>query len=460
MSILLRSGDDGYDEARKVWNGAIDRRPAAIARVTSAADVAQALRFARDQGLEVTVRGGGHSVAGLAVQDDAMMIDLSAMRHVHVDPQAKTATVGGGALLSDLDRATQEYGLATTGGVVSHTGVGGLTLGGGIGHLMRRFGLTVDNLLAAELVTANGDRLDVDAEREPELFWGLRGGGGNFGVVTKFTYRLHEVGPTVLGGPVFWPLTDAPKVLAALVEYAQVAPDELSLGFTVRYAPPAPFLAPEHHGKAVVGLLLVWTGDPAAGEAAMAPLRHFGTPVGDGVRPQPYTAIQSMLDASSPHGAHYYWRAHRLPTLTIDDIDTFVAAIESSTSPMSHVVGLAVGGAVSRVDAEATAVGPREPGFEANVVAAWQPGEDPEPHRKWVRAQSESLRPRVFGLWSHFLSDEGADGVRLAYQGRMDRLTLLKDRYDPHNVFRFNANIAPARRGSGQSRAANGRHPE
>ncbi len=444
MSRLLRPGDDGYEQARRVWNGAIDRRPAAIARSADAADVANALRYARDQSLDVTVRGGGHSVAGHAVQDGAVMIDLSAMRGVHVDPIARTATVGGGALLGDLDRATQEYGLATTGGVVSHTGVGGLTLGGGIGHLMRRFGLTIDNLLSVELVTANGDRLDVDAEREPELFWGLRGGGGNFGVATKFTYRLHLVGPTVLGGPVFWPLTDAPKVLAALVEYAAEAPEELGLGFTVRHAPPAPFIAEEYHGKPVVGLLMVWTGDPAAGESAMAPLRRLGTPVGDGVRPQSYVAIQSMLDAGSPHGAHYYWRAHRLPTLTIDDVDTFVSAMETSTSPMSHIVGLAVGGAASRVDADATAVGPREPGFEANVVAAWQSGEDPEPHRRWVRAQSEALRPRVFGMWSHFLSDEGADGVRFAYQGRMDRLTLLKDRYDPHNVFRFNANIEPS----------------
>ena len=442
----LRPGDDGYDDARKVWNGAIDRRPALVVQCADAAGVAHALRYARDRDLDVSVRGGGHSVAGLGVQDGAVLVDLSGMRDVHVDPVRRTATVGGGALLSDLDRATQAYGLATTGGVISHTGVGGLTLGGGIGHLMRRFGLTVDNLLAAELVTANGDRLDVDAQREPELFWGLRGGGGNFGVVTSFTYRLHEVGPTVLGGPVFWPLADAPKVLVALAEYAHLAPDELGLGFTVRLAPPAPFVAPEYHGKPVVAFVLVWSGDLAAGEAAMAPLRRLGTPIGDGVRPQPYVAIQSMLDAGSPPGLHYYWRAHRLPTLAIDDIDTFVDAMESLTSPRSHIVGLAVGGAVSRVAADATAVGPREHGFEANVVAGWEP-DDPEPdrHRRWVRAQSDALRPRMVGVWSHFLSDEGADGVRLAYEGRLDRLTALKDRYDPDNVFRFNANVRPSK---------------
>jgi FAD/FMN-containing dehydrogenase len=439
----LRPGDEGYDEARRVWNGAIDRRPATIVRCADTDDVAHALRFARERDLDVTVRGGGHSVAGLAVQDGAVMIDLSAMREVVVDPVARTATVGGGALIRDLDRATQEHGLATTGGVISHTGVGGLTLGGGIGHLMRRFGLTVDNLLAAELVTANGDRFDVDAERDPELFWGLRGGGGNFGVVTRFTYRLHPVGPTVLGGPVFWPLADAPKVLGALTDYATVAPEQLGMGFTVRLAPPTPFLDPEYHGKPVVALVLVWSGDPEAGDSAMAPLRRLGTPIGDGVRPQPYVAIQSMLDAGNPPGAHYYWRAHRLPTLTIDDVDTFMGAAESLTSPMSHVVGLAVGGAVSRVPADATAVGPRVHGFEANVVAAWQPGDDPERHRAWVRIQADALRPRMVGVWSHFLSDEGADGVRLAYGGRLDRLTALKDRYDPDNVFRFNANVLP-----------------
>jgi FAD/FMN-containing dehydrogenase len=441
--VLLRPGEEGYEDARAVWNGAIDRRPALIARCAGAGDVQAAIRFAREHDLVVSVRCGGHSVAGLGVCDGGLMIDLSLMRGVAVDPRRRIARVSGGALLGDLDRAAQRHGLATTAGVVSHTGVGGLTLGGGLGHLMRAHGLTVDNLVAADVVTAAGDLVTVDAGSEPELFWGLRGGGGNFGVVTAFTFRLHPVGPVVLGGPVFWPIEDAPQVLAALDHAVWHAPEALGMAVTMRLAPPLPVLPPDRVGTPVIGVVLVWSGDPAEGEAAVAPLRRVANPIADAVRPTPYLAMQSMLDAGNPHGLHYYWRSRRLDALG-DVAAGLCDAVGSITSPMSYLAGLAIGGAAARVAAEATAVGERAPGFELNAVAAW-PGSDPDParHRQWVRALSGRLAPHARGVFSHFLSDEGSAGVAAAYGERLARLRVLKDRYDPGNVFRLNANIPP-----------------
>lgn len=319
---LLRPGEEGYDEARWVWNGAIDRHPALIARCVGTDVVA--VRFARERDLLVSVKGGGHAVAGHAVCDNGLMIDLSLMTAARVDPAARAARAAGGALWSDLDRATQRFGLATTGGIVTHTGIGGLTLGGGLGHLMRRFGLTVDNLLSVDLVTADAERLHVDAETEPELFWGLRGGGGNFGIATAFEYRLHPVGPMVLGGPIFWPIADGPEVLRFVRDFAVAAPDELGMVILASPAPPSPLLPPDQYGKPVVGMLLVWTGDPAEGQRVIAPLRALGTPIADAFRPVPYLFVQSLLDAGNPHGAHYYWRSQRLPELTDQVIDVLL----------------------------------------------------------------------------------------------------------------------------------------
>ena len=451
---LLRPGVEGYDEARRVWNGAIDRRPALIARCAGADDVVRAVRFGRERDLVVAVRGGGHAVAGHAVCDGGLVVDLSLMAAVGVDPEARVARAAGGALWGPLDAATQRFGLATTGGVVSHTGVGGLTLGGGLGHLMRRIGLTVDNLASVDVVTADDERLRVDDETEPELFWALRGGGGNFGIATAFEYRLHPVGPTVLGGPVFWPLADAPEVLRFVRDFAPVAPDELGIVLTLRLAPPAPFLPPEHHGRPVVGLLPVWTGDLAEGQEALAPLRALGAPIADAVAPAPYASVQKLLDASNPHGAHYYWRSQRLPELTDDVVDVLLARAESVGSRLSYVAGFAMGGAATRVDPEATAVGRREAGFEVNLVAGWQPqGPDGDRHVAWVRDGWDALRPHATGVYANFLSDEGAAGVDFAYGDRLKRLTALKDRYDPDNVFRMNANVKPsARSGEGSRR--------
>jgi hypothetical protein len=441
---LLRPGEEGYDEARRVWNGAIDRRPALIARCAGADDVVEAVRFAREGELPLSVRGGGHAVAGHAVCDGGVMVDLSLMKAITVDPDARTARAAGGLLWAELDRATQRFGLATTGGIISHTGIGGLTLGGGLGHLMRKHGLTVDNLRAVELVTADGERLLVDAETEPELFWGLRGGGGNFGIATAFHYQLHQVGPIVLGGPIFWPHADVPRVLRFLRDFAPEMPDELGISVAMMPAPPLPFLPTDQVGKPVIGLVLAWTGDIAAGERAIDPLRRLGSPLAEVVRPIPYVALQSMLDGGAPHGRHYYWKSHRLPTVSDETIDVFMDRLASVTSPFAQINGWFMGGAVSRVDAGATAVGEREVGLDISLAIGW-PGGDGDAHRAWSRDGWEALRPHSVGLYANFVSDEGAAGVEAAYGERLARLTALKDRYDPGNVFRLNANIPPSK---------------
>ena len=443
---LLQPGEEGYDEARRVWNGAIDRRPALIARCAGVDDVVEAVRFARESGVQVSVRGGGHAVAGHAVGDGVLMIDLSLMKGILVDPAARTARAARGVLLGELDRATQRFGLAAPSGIVSHTGIGGLTLGGGLGHLMRKYGLTVDNLLAVDLVTAAGERMRVDATAEPELFWGLRGGGVNFGIATAFKYRLHPVGPIVLGGPIFWPLADAPEVLSFVRDFAPQAPDELGIVMFGRLAPPGPLVPPEQYGKPILGLVPVWAGDPAEGLRAIAPLRQIGRPIAEGVRPLPYLFLQSMVDAGNQHGMHYYWRSQRLPKLAGDVIDVITGLVEGITSPLSYVAGFAMGGAAGRVDAGATAVGERGDGFEVSIVAGWPPPDRAgERHTAWVRQGWTDLRPHSTGVYAHFLSDEGAAGVEAAYGARLRRLTALKDRYDPTNFFRLNANIPPSR---------------
>ncbi|MFN2491056.1 MAG: BBE domain-containing protein [Actinomycetota bacterium] len=310
---------------------------------------------------------------------------------------------------------------------------------------MRSLGLTVDNVLSVDLVTAEGQTLHVDAETEPELFWGLRGGGGNFGIVTAFEYRLHRVGPIVLGGPIFWPLEQAGDVLGFVRAFAPEMPDKLGLALTTRLAPPVPFLPPDWYGNPVLGLVLLWSGDLGEGEKAIAPLRRLRRSVADAVRPVPYLSIQTMLDGGNPHGMHYYWRSQRLADLSGDVIDVILGLTERIRSPLSYLAGFTVGGAVSRVDASETAVGERAVGFEINVVAAWRPV-DPsgEQHTAWVRDGSEGLRPHSTGVFSHFLSDEGAAGIEAAYGKRLGRLTRLKDRYDRTNFFSMNANIPPS----------------
>lgn len=439
--MLLSPGEESYEEARRVWNGAVDRRPALIARCAGTDDVRAAIRYARGHDLPVAVRGGGHSVMGYGVCDGGVLIDMSALKAVTVDAGARTVRAAAGLTWAELDLATQRHGLAVTGGSVSSTGIAGVTLGGGFGHLMRRYGLTADNLRAADLVTAGGDLVHADAE----LLWGLRGGGGNFGIVTAFEYDLHPVGPVVLGGPVFWPLEQAPEVLRFLRDFAPHAPDELGLAIVAMLAPPMPFLPPDRYGTPVFGLLPVWCGDIAEGLRVLAPLRRTGTPVGDLVRPVPYRAVQSLLDGSAAPGNASYWRSHRLAELTDEVIGTLVASVGSITSPLSLISGWVIGGAASRVAPDTTAVGPRESGYELRLIANWRPG-DPgaDRHTGWVRDGWERLRPVSAGQFATFLSDEGVAGVRTAYGDRLPRLAALKRRYDPANVFRLNPNITPA----------------
>jgi FAD/FMN-containing dehydrogenase len=445
-SELLQPSDDQYEEARKVWNGAIDRRPALIARCGSAADVAAALRLGRERDLEIAVRGGGHSIAGWSVCDDGLVIDLSPMRGIEVDPDARTARAGGGVLWGELDAATQAHGLATVGGIVTHTGIAGLTLGGGIGWLMRRHGATVDNLLAADVVTVDGDLLRASENEHPDLFWGLRGGGGNFGIVTAFEFRLHEVGPTVLGGPIYYALEDGPEVLRHYRDLVADAPDELSTIVNLRMAPPLPFIPEELHGRPVVTVAVCYAGDLERGEAVLAPLRSFGSPLVDAVGPRPYVELQRMFDPSVPHGWHYHWRSWELPPLTDAAIDVLVEQAARITSPRSYIIVFQLGGAVARVGDDETAYGQRDAAHNVNINAVWL-RDDPEAdrHVHWVHECYAALEPHAGGrAYVNFLADEGADRVRAAYgAAKHDRLVALKRRYDPANVLSGNQNIRP-----------------
>jgi FAD/FMN-containing dehydrogenase len=438
---LIAPGDAGYDEARKVWNGAIDRRPALIARCREAADVAAALRLGRERGLPIAVRAGGHGVGGTAVCDDGLVIDLSPMKGIAVDPAARTARAQGGVLWGELDAATQAHGLATVGGIVTHTGIAGLTLGGGIGWLMRRHGATVDNLLGAEVVTVDGRVITAD----DDLLWGLRGGGGNFGVVTTFEYRLHPVGPTVLAGPLYYALEDGPDVLRAYRDFIADAPDELTTIVNLRPAPPLPVLPPELHGRPVVAIAACWAGDPEAGERALAPLRAHGSPLIDLIAPRPYVQLQAMFDPVVPHGWHYYWKSWELPPLTDAAIDTLVERAAAITSPRSYIIVFQLGGAVSRPPRD-TAFRQRNDGHDVNLNAVWLAGDpDAERHVQWTRDTYAALEPHGAGrAYVNFMGDEGSDRVRAAYgEETYARLVALKRRYDPENVLRLNQNIAP-----------------
>lgn len=446
LGDLIVPEDDRYDDARKIWNGHIDRRPAVIARCKGVADVMAAVRFAREHELPASVRGGGHAVAGHALCDDGVVIDLSAMTGSRVDPLARTIRVEGGCLNEHLDRESQAFGLATTGGIVSHTGVGGLTLGGGIGHLMRKCGLSIDSLRSCDVVTADGEFVVASEQENAELFWGLRGGGGNFGIVTSFEFGLYPVGPTVLAGMVAWPMDDAPEVLRFLREYVADAPDEVGIMGNLRLAPPFPTIPQELHGKPVVAALLCYAGPIEEGEEAFRPVREFGSPAVDGVMPKPYVAHQKMLDPAAPHGLHYYWKSHKLPALSDEMIDVIVEHSSAITSPLTTVPLFCFGGAVGRVPDDATAFPHRDAAHDINIVGAWQPDDaDPDRHVEWVRRFYGALEPHSMGVYVNFTSDDPGDRVREGAYGseKWARLVSLKSKYDPTNFFRFNANIPP-----------------
>ena len=442
----LEAGDEGFETVRQIWNGDIQRRPAAIARCTGTADVLAAVRFAAERELPIAIRGGGHAVAGHAVCDGGLMIDLSGLTGVRVDPLARTARAQGGCLWRHVDHESQAYGLAVTGGIVTHTGIGGLTLGGGIGHLMRRFGLTIDSLVSCDLITADGEFLVASSDEHPDLFWGLRGGGGNFGVVTSFQYRLHSVGPTVLAGVLAWPMAEAADVLRFFRDFVAAAPDEVGIMANLRLAPSLPTFPVELHGRPVVALIVCYAGPIHEGEEVLRPLRQFKAPVVDSLGPKPYAAHQAVFDPAYPHGRGYYWKAWKLPPLTDRAIDVIVERAAAITSPLSAIPIFTLGGAVARVDDDASAFTGRGAAHDINFVASWLPDNpDPDRHKAWARSAWEAMRPFADGVYVNFMSDEPTPDVRVSYGGpTYARLAALKGKYDPSNVFRFNQNIAPA----------------
>ena len=446
--LLLPTGP-GYDSARAIWNGAVDRRPACIARCTGVADVVAAVRFARRHDREIAVRGGGHNVAGTAVCDDGLVIDLSAMRAVWVDPAGRTAWVQGGALWSDVDHETQAHGLATTGGIIGHTGVAGLTLGGGIGFLMRKHGLAIDNLLAAEVVTADGRIVQASADEHPDLFWALRGGGGNFGVVTSFRFSLHPVGPTVMAGPVFWAADDTADVLRFYRDFAAAAPDEL--GTVVRFGtvPPLPAIPEDLHWRPAIAVICCDAGAVEDGERAVRALRRFGTPLVDLLAPTPYAAFQGGMDDTVPHGWHYYWKGTALAGLSDDAIAVIADHAYAAGSPRSYSAMFQMGGAVARVPHAATAYAGRDMAHNIVIDAVWLPeqsGEHAAAETAWARRFLQALQPHgAGGVYVNFLdSDDGAGRVREAYgDPTYRRLAEVKAEYDPDNAFHHNKNIQP-----------------
>jgi FAD/FMN-containing dehydrogenase len=442
---VIRRGDAGYDEARAVWNGAIDRHPALIVRCAGVADVMRAVEFARSEQLVVAVRGGKHSIPGFSTCDGGIVIDLSPMQGIQVDPEARTVRAQGGVTWSALDHETQAFGLAVTGGLVSTTGIAGFTLGGGIGWLMRKHGLTADNLIGADVVTADGRLVHASADENPELFWGLRGGGGNFGIVTSFEYRVHPVGPVAMGGPVIYPGAMAADILRFYREWCEDAPDELTTLVSLATAPPAPFIPAEWHGKRVVIVPGLYAGPVEDGERAMRPLRQLGEPIADLMGPLPYVAMQSLLDALWGPGAYNYFKSGWLRGLDDRAIDTLVDYHRDASSPKSEIHVHHMGGAVARVPAGATAFGDRSAPFLLNIIASTFTAEGYDDAVAWAQGLHGAMDPALTGgTYVNFISAEGPERVRDAYSAdTYERLRALKREYDPGNLFRLNQNVRP-----------------
>ena len=446
QGTLTGEGDPAYDEARRVFNGMIDRRPAVIARCTGAGDVQAAVNFARDNGLLVAVRGGGHHVAGYGTCDGGIVIDLSPMKTVSVDPERRTARAGGGATWGDFDQATQLHGLATTGGRATTTGVAGQTLGSGSGWLERKLGLTLDNMVAAELVTAGGDVVRASPDENPELLWGLRGGGGNFGVVTSFEFTLHPVGPVVLGGMMIFPWAKAPSVLRFWRDYVETVEDEFGSAPAVLTAPPAPFVPQHLHGRLVLGLIVCYAGSVEAGEEAVRPFRQLG-PEADLVAPMPYSAIQAMLDAATPPGLQNYWKTENVPALPDTALDVILGEGAGISSPLSMIVIEPKGRAISRVGDDDTALGSRDAAHTVYNFGMWDNPLEADKHVAWTRQFMEALSPFTTpGVSLNFTSDQQHEKAVASFggQAKYQRLQRLKDTYDPGNLFRLNQNVAPS----------------
>jgi FAD/FMN-containing dehydrogenase len=441
---VFAPGDEGYDAARALWNGSIDLRPALVARCATPADVASAVTMTRDAGVPLAIRAGGHSIGGLSSCDDGAVVDLSALRSVQVDAARRVATVEPGATWADFDAATAAYGLATTGGLISTTGVAGLTLGGGIGWLQRRHGLSCDNLRAADVVTADGETVTASETERPELLWGLRGGGGNFGVVTRFEFDVHPVS-TVLGGLMLFPLARGAEVLTAFREWAVTAPDDASLLAGIMTAPPEPFVPPALTGQKIVALVGCWCGDLDAGAAALAPLRAL-RPAVDLFGPLPYPALQGMLDGGAPHGVRNYFRGGFLAELTDDVVAVALEHGARMPSPMAQIHFHQMGGAVGRADPATSSFSGRSAGYTYNLISTWTDAGQDDVHLAANHALSEALSPlSMHPSYVNFATESAPDRVRAAYGPEIyDRLARLKRQYDPANLFSRNHNVRPA----------------
>jgi FAD/FMN-containing dehydrogenase len=443
--LVLTPDDTDYDEARKIWNAMVDKRPAIIARCAGTQDVVKAINFARDHDILLAVRGGGHHIAGNSLCDGGLVVDLSMMKAVTVNPKARRATAEGGATLADLDAATQAHGLATPVGINSTTGVAGLTLGGGFGWLSRKYGMTVDNLESAEVVTAAGQVVRASAKEHPDLFWALRGGSGNFGVATQFEFQLHEVGPDLLSGLIVYPFAEARSVLRQYRDFVAKAPNELSVWTVLRQAPPLPFLPAAAHGKEVVVLALLYAGDPKQGQALIEPLRKFGKPVGEHVGVQPYCDWQQAFDPLLTPGARNYWKSHNFTSLADGLFDVVIDYVKRLPSPQCEIFFGAIGGATKRQAADATAYAHRDAEFVMNVHGRWDNAADDERCIAWSRDYFKASAPFASaGAYVNFMTADEGDRVRAAYGRNYDRLAQVKKKYDPDNLFRTNWNVKPA----------------
>jgi FAD/FMN-containing dehydrogenase len=441
---VLTGEDPGYEEAHQIWNAMIDRRPAVIVQPATAEDVPAAIQFGLKNGLEISIRGAGHNIAGNAVCNGGLMIDFSKMRNVRVDPAKKRAYVEPGATLADLDRATQQHGLATPVGINSTTGVAGLTLGGGFGWLTRKYGMTVDNLVAANVVTADAKKIRASNEENADLFWALRGGGGNFGVVTEFEFSLHPVGPEILAGLVVFPFAEAKQVLTRYREFAGTAPEDFTVWFVLRQAPPLPFLPQSVHGREVVIFPMLYAGPAADGPKLIERVRGFGNPVGEHIGPQPYTQWQQAFDPLLAPGARNYWKSHNFTELSDGALDAIVEYAGKLPSPQCEIFVGHIAGAANRVAPEATAYAHRDARFVMNVHGRWEKPEQDTACIGWARAFFNASAPYASaGAYVNFMTEEEGNRIAAAYGRNYDRLVQIKKTYDPKNVFHLNQNIKP-----------------
>ena len=443
---VLVAGDAGYEESRTVWNAMIDRHPALVARCLGNADVLACVQFAREHDLLLSIKGGGHNIAGLAAADGSLMLDMSLMRGVWVDPERKMARAQAGCLLGDVDRETQLHGLATVLGFVSATGIAGLTLGGGFGYLTRRWGWTSDNVTGMDVVTADGRLVRASEDENPDLFWGLRGGGGNFGVVTGFDYKLYPVGPEIVGGLAAWPASEAPRVLEMYRTLAEQSPPELTLVTMIRPAPPAPWLPKEWHGQPIVAVLACYSGKLEDGERIVAPIKSFGKPLGDVIVRRPYAQMQTLLDAAQPKGRRYYWKSEYLSAIEPGLCEKAIEHAAKIRSPHSAVILFQLGDALGRLDDGHSPVGNRDARYVLNIAGSWEQAADDEANIAWARDAWNDMKAfSTGGTYINFLTqDEGPERTQAALRKGLGRLAEVKARWDPQNLFRTNRNVSPA----------------